>query len=138
KGGPDGGDGGVGGSVILEATPRRNTLVDYRYRRFQYAHDGQPGGKSQMTGAGAPPLMVPVPIGTLIYDNETDELLADLDTDGAQWILPGGRGGLGNRHFKTSTNQAPRKTRPGDDGVERVLRLELKVIADVGLLGYPN
>ncbi|MCA9571831.1 MAG: GTPase ObgE [Myxococcales bacterium] len=138
KGGPDGGDGGRGGAVILEATPRRNTLVDYRYRRFQHAEDGRPGGKRQMNGAQGSDLRVPVPVGTLVYDDETEELIADLDTPGAQWSLPGGRGGLGNRHYRTSTNQAPRKAQPGEPGLERTVRLELKLIADVGLLGYPN
>lgn len=138
RGGPDGGDGGDGGAVIFEATPRRNTLVDYHRKRHHRADAGVPGGKRQMYGANGSDLLCPVPVGTIIHDADTDERLADLDVPGARWVLPGGRGGLGNMHFKTSTNRAPRKSTPGQPGEERTLRLELKLLADVGLLGFPN
>lgn len=137
-GGPDGGDGGNGGAVIFRATADRNTLVDYRRRRHWYAEDGEIGGKKQMAGARGADRICLVPVGTLLYDDETGDLLADLDHDGAEWIVRGGRGGLGNQHFKTSTNQAPRKNTPGEAGTEITVRMELKLLADVGLLGFPN
>lgn len=138
RGGPDGGDGGRGGHVIFRATARRNTLVDYQRRRHQRAEDGRPGGKKQMTGRGGQDLECPVPRGTLIHDAETGELLADLTREGDTWVLEGGRGGLGNLHFKSSTNRTPRFAQPGEPGQERRLRLELKLLADIGLLGFPN
>jgi GTP-binding protein len=138
RGGPDGGDGGDGGALIIVSSPRRNTLVDYHRRPHQRAGDGVKGGKRQMNGARGQDLVLPVPVGTLIYDAETDELLADLATEGERWEIPGGKGGLGNIHFKSSTNRTPRQTRPPEPGTEMALRLELKLIADVGLLGFPN
>jgi GTP-binding protein len=138
RGGPDGGDGGDGGSVILEATSRRNTLIDYRRFRHHRAGDGEKGGYQQMTGARGADTVLPVPLGTLVFDEETGEFLADLATEGETWVLAGGSGGLGNVHFKSSTNRTPRKTQPGWPATERTLRLELKLLADVGLLGFPN
>lgn len=138
RGGPDGGDGGKGGSVVFEATRRRNTLIDYRRYRHQRADDGVPGGKRRMNGARGRDKFCPVPIGTIIYDAETGEQLADLDEPGAQWILPGGDGGLGNVHYKSSTNRTPRFAKKGFPGREIKLRLELKLLANLGLLGFPN
>jgi GTP-binding protein len=137
-GGPNGGDGGHGGAVVFQATASRNTLVDYHRRRHWFAEDGEPGGRNQMSGAGGADRRCLVPLGTLLFDDATGDLLADLDHEGAAWTLPGGRGGLGNQHFATPTNQAPRKAQPGEPGVEMVVRLELKLLADVGLLGFPN
>jgi len=138
RGGPDGGDGGDGGSVIFEATDRRNTLVDYWRKRHWKAPHGDRGGKRQMYGANADDLVCEVPIGTILYDEETGERIADLDEAGARWVLPGGKGGLGNMHFASSTNRTPRQSTPGTPGVEMRLRMELKLLADVGLLGFPN
>ncbi len=138
RGGPDGGDGGRGGHVIFEATRRRNTLIDYRRYRHQRAEPGVPGGKQRMYGAAGKDLVCKVPIGTVIYDDETGEFLADLDHAGATWVIPGGDGGLGNVHFKSSTNRTPRKATPGFPGRDMTLRLELKLLADVGMLGFPN
>jgi GTP-binding protein len=138
RGGPDGGDGGRGGSVIFEATRDRNTLVDYRWRRIQRANDGDRGGRNKMYGAAAKDLLLPVPVGTLIYDAKTGELEADLAEPGARMVIPGGRGGRGNFWFRTSTRQTPTFAEPGEPGIERELRLELKLIADVGLVGFPN
>lgn len=138
RGGPDGGDGGTGGSVVFVADGHRNTLIDYRRKRHWRAEDGEPGGKKQMYGAKGADCVCTVPIGTLIFDAESGELLADLDVQGATWELAGGRGGLGNMHFRSSTNRTPRQHLPSGPGVEKVLRLELKLLADVGLLGFPN
>lgn len=138
RGGPDGGDGGNGGAIILEATSRRNTLIDYRRFRHHRADDGERGAGQQMTGAAGADKVLQVPVGTLIFDEETGEFLADLAAEGERWVLPGGSGGLGNVHFKSSTNRTPRKTLPGWPAEERTLRLELKLLADVGLLGFPN
>lgn len=137
-GGPDGGDGGRGGALIFEATTHRNTLIDYRRYRHQRAGDGVRGGRRQMNGAAGKPKHCPVPVGTAIYNADTGELLADLAQEGARWELPGGDGGLGNVHFKSSTNRTPRKATPGWPGAELRLRLELKLLADLGLLGFPN
>ncbi|MGC6493284.1 MAG: Obg family GTPase CgtA [Myxococcota bacterium] len=138
RGGPDGGDGGRGGAVIFEATSRRNTLVDYQRKRHHRAADGVPGGGQRMTGARGRDCVCPVPIGTVIYDCEDDRLLADLDEEGMTWRIEGGEGGLGNWHFKSSTNRTPRHAQPGLPGAELRLRLELKLLADVGLVGFPN
>jgi GTP-binding protein len=138
RGGPDGGDGGAGGAIVLEAMARRNTLIDYRRARHHRAQDGVSGGKRQMTGARGQDLVLGVPVGTVVYDDETQEQLSDLDQEGARWVLPGGEGGLGNMHFKTSSNRTPRQTTPGGESVELRVRLELKLLADVGLLGFPN
>ncbi len=139
KGGPDGGDGGEGGSVILEARQGLDTLLDFAGRHHWEAESGQPGGGSQRHGRSGADLIVPLPPGTLVYDEQTGELLADMDEPGRRIVIArGGRGGWGNEHFKSATNQTPRKTTPGEVGEERHLRLELKLIADVGLIGKPN
>lgn len=139
KGGPNGGDGGDGGSVYLEAAANLNTLVDYRYtRRFQ-AQRGQNGGSTDCTGAKGEDLILPVPIGTTVIDASTQEIIGDLTKEGQRlMVAQGGWHGLGNTRFKSSTNRAPRQTTPGKPGEARDLKLELKVIADVGLLGLPN
>ena len=138
-GGPDGGDGGAGGHVYVEADTNLNTLVDYRYERSFKARNGEPGKGRQMTGKSAEDVVLKVPVGTTVVDVDTDEVLADLTAvDHKVMIARGGRGGLGNVHFKSSVNQAPRKTTNGTPGETRCLRLELKVLADVGLLGMPN
>ncbi len=138
-GGPDGGDGGTGGSIHLVAQKGLNTLADFRYKRSFKAQNGEPGGSADCSGRGGEDLEVVVPVGTVIYDTETDETLGDLTHDGERILVArGGRGGLGNQHFKSSTNRAPRRATPGYPGEQRELRLELKLIADVGLLGLPN
>ena len=138
-GGPDGGDGGRGGSIIAIADRNINTLIDYRYARLHRARNGENGRGSDQYGAGAPDIVLRMPVGTVIHDADTDEQLFDLDRHGAQVTLAaGGNGGLGNLHFKSSTNRAPRQFTPGREGEQRRLRLELKVLADVGLLGMPN
>lgn len=139
KGGPNGGDGGDGGSVYLEADENLNTLVDYRYtRRFQ-AQNGQKGGSTDCTGAKGEDLILPVPVGTTVIDAATQEIMGDLTKAGERLLVAqGGWHGLGNTRFKSSTNRAPRQTTPGKPGDARDLKLELKVLADVGLLGLPN
>ncbi len=139
KGGPNGGDGGDGGSVYLEADENLNTLVDYRYtRRFQ-AQNGQKGGSTDCTGAKGEDLILPVPVGTTVIDAATQEVMGDLTKAGQRLLVAqGGWHGLGNTRFKSSTNRAPRQTTPGKPGDARDLKLELKVLADVGLLGLPN
>lgn len=138
-GGPDGGDGGDGGSVILKGQEGLNTLADFRNTRTFEAKRGENGSSRDMTGRGAPDLVVPVPIGTLVYDADTEELLGDVVRDGEELkVAQGGFHGLGNARFKSSVNRAPRQTTPGSPGERRTLKLELKVIADVGLLGLPN
>ncbi len=139
KGGPDGGDGGDGGSVYLRASDALNTLVDYRYTRHYRAKRGEGGRGSNCAGAKSDDVYLDVPVGTTVIDVNTDEVLGDLDSAGMTlMVAKGGRGGLGNARFKTSTNRAPRKTTPGGEGEKRELRLELKLLADVGLLGFPN
>ncbi len=139
RGGPDGGDGGRGGSIIAVADRNINTLIDYRYARLHRAKNGQNGSGSDRYGAGAPDIILRVPVGTTIHDVDTGEQLFDLDQHGQKATLAaGGAGGLGNLHFKSSTNRAPRQFTPGGEGEQRRLRLELKVLADVGLLGMPN
>jgi GTP-binding protein len=139
KGGPDGGDGGRGGSIILQADPGLTTLLDQRYTRSYKARNGQPGMGSDRYGAAAADVTVRIPVGTLVFDAESQELLADLDHQGAQVVVArGGQGGKGNIHFKSPTHQAPRKAEPGQDGEHRRLRLELKLLADVGVVGFPN
>jgi GTP-binding protein len=138
-GGPDGGDGGLGGSVWLRAQEGINTLVDYRIRRTFRAQNGQPGGGQDCTGRGGEDLFVPVPVGTVIFDDETSELLGDLSTAGQTLLVAkGGKGGWGNQRFKSSTNRTPRQSGPGLPGEARMLRAELRLLADVGLLGLPN
>ena len=138
-GGPSGGDGGRGGDVTFEAQTRLSTLLDLRYRREIVAQDGEHGrGKDQYGKAGADTL-VAVPVGTQIFDAETDELLADLDRDGARFVAAkGGVGGRGNMHFATPWMRAPRHAEPGGERVVRALRLEMKLLADVGVVGFPN
>jgi GTP-binding protein len=139
RGGPDGGDGGEGGDVVLLADAALNTLVDFRYQPLYRAAAGQRGAGSNMTGARGDDLVVRVPAGTTVVDEETLETLGDLAAEGARLVVArGGRRGLGNTRFKSSTNRAPRKTTPGGVGERRRLRLQLKVLADVGLLGMPN
>jgi GTP-binding protein len=138
-GGPDGGDGGLGGSVWLRAQEGINTLVDYRIRRTFRAQNGQPGGGQDCTGRGGEDLFVPVPVGTVIFDDETGELLGDLSSAGQTLLVAkGGKGGWGNQRFKSSINRTPRQSGPGLPGESRMLRAELRLLADVGLLGLPN
>ena len=139
KGGPDGGDGGNGGSVFLVADASLNTLADFRVARKFKAESGQGGAGRNMTGKSGEDLEIKVPQGTVVHDVDTGELICDLTEDGQrQMVAEGGRGGLGNTRFKSSTNRAPRKTTNGTPGESRHLKLELKVLADVGLLGMPN
>ncbi|AHE66530.1 Obg family GTPase CgtA [Legionella oakridgensis] len=139
RGGPDGGDGGDGGSVYLQATPDLNTLVDFRYQRHFKAENGQPGMGSNCTGKKGNDLIINVPVGTLVYDVETGELIGDIrHTDERLLVAQGGFHGLGNARYKSSINRAPRQTSPGTPGEARQLHLELRVLADVGLLGLPN
>jgi GTP-binding protein len=139
KGGPDGGDGGDGGSVIIRADDALNTLVDYRFQRNYRAESGQAGRGRNCTGKSGEDLELSVPVGTTILDEDTGEVLGDLSVDGEQLVVAqGGFHGLGNTRFKSSTNRAPRQTTPGTEGEQRALKLELKVLADVGLLGLPN
>lgn len=139
KGGPDGGDGGAGGSVYLEADNNLNTLVDYRYEKHHRAKRGQNGASRNCTGAGGDDIVRRVPVGTTIIDIDTEEVLGDLVANKQRLkVVQGGRGGMGNTRFKSSTNRAPRQTTKGIPGEHRHLRLELKVLADVGLLGFPN
>ena len=139
RGGPDGGDGGKGGSVIAIADENINTLVEFRFVKKYMAKNGEKGHGADRYGRGADDIVLHMPVGTLIRDVDTDEVVADLTTHGQEVILAkGGKGGLGNIHFKSSTNRAPRKCTPGEEGINRLLHLELKVLADVGLLGMPN
>lgn len=139
KGGPDGGDGGRGGSIYLVGSSSLNTLVDFRYSRSYRAKNGEKGRGANCTGAGADDLYIRVPVGTLVRDTGTGELIGDIVSDGYQLLVAkGGQGGLGNTHFKSSINRAPTKTIPGRPGDQRGLLLELRLLADVGLLGLPN
>ena len=139
KGGPDGGDGGHGGSVYLVADENLNTLIDYRFQPRYRAENGRPGAGRNMTGAGGSDLYLKVPVGTTVYNDETNTLLGEVIGHGDELLLAaGGRGGLGNTRFKSSTNRAPRKTTPGTPGDALKLRLELRLLADVGLVGLPN
>jgi len=138
-GGPDGGDGGRGGSVYFEATHNLNTLIDYRYRQQFKAGCGEPGHRQKMHGAAGEDIVLKVPCGTIIRDAETNEVIADLVEDEQRvMVARGGRSGLGNTHFVTSTNQAPKEAQKGEPGEEHWVTLELQLIADVGLVGYPN
>jgi GTP-binding protein len=139
KGGPSGGDGGRGGSIWAVADLNVNTLIDYRYARLHRARNGDGGGGSDRYGRGADDIVLRMPVGTQVFDDDSGELLFDLTKHGERVLLAkGGDGGLGNLHFKSSTNRAPRQSTPGTPGEARKLRLELKVLADVGLLGMPN
>ena len=138
-GGPDGGDGGRGGYVWAEAVDGLNTLIDFRYQQHFFADNGRPGAGRQRTGADGKDIVLKVPVGTEILDEDEETVLADLTELGERVLLAkGGNGGWGNLHFKSSTNQAPRRSNPGQEGVERTIWLRLKLIADVGLLGLPN
>ena len=138
-GGPDGGDGGTGGSVIVEAIDNLNTLIDFRYQQHFFADNGQPGMGRQRTGKDGGDILLRVPVGTEILEEDQETLIVDLTEEGQTFELAkGGNGGWGNLHFKSSTNQAPRRSNPGQEGVERTIWLRLKLIADVGLLGLPN
>ncbi|AOY45111.1 GTP-binding protein [Psychrobacter pacificensis] len=139
RGGPDGGDGGKGGDVYVIAEDNTNTLVDYRYTRRYDAKRGENGQSKNCSGKGSEDIYLPVPVGTTVVDTETDEVLGDLIEIGQTLLVAkGGDGGLGNTHFKSSTNQAPRKATSGFEGELKVLKFELKVVADVGLIGLPN
>ncbi|WP_428516095.1 GTPase ObgE [Roseovarius sp.] len=138
-GGPDGGDGGGGGSVWAEAVEGLNTLIDFRYQQHFFADNGKPGMGKQRTGADGDDILLRVPVGTEILDEDQETVIADLTEVGERVCLAkGGNGGWGNLRFKTSTNQAPRRSNPGQEGVERTIWLRLKLIADVGLVGLPN
>jgi GTPase len=138
RGGPDGGDGGSGGSIWAVADRNINTLIDYRYARIHRARAGENGRGADQYGRGADDIVLRMPVGTVI-STDTGERLADLATDGARYLMAkGGKGGLGNLHFKSSTNRAPKQFTKGEEGVQRKIKLELRVLADVGLLGMPN
>jgi GTP-binding protein len=139
KGGPDGGDGGRGGDIVALADPHLTTLLDFRYKRRYRAENGQPGEGSLKSGRSGENTVLRLPVGTIITNMQTGQRLVDLDQAGAEVILAhGGKGGKGNNHFKSSTNQAPRKATPGRDGEAFRISLELKLLADVGLVGLPN
>jgi GTP-binding protein len=139
RGGPDGGDGGKGAAVIFVAENELNTLLDFRYKKEYHAEAGRHGMGKKMHGRDGRDLVVPVPPGTLVKDVDTGEVIADLDRAGSEVVIVrGGRGGLGNWHFRTATRQVPRFAQPGEEGEERSLILELKLLADVGLIGLPN
>ena len=138
-GGPDGGDGGRGGSIVLQGDSQYWTLIHLKYQRHQFAEDGGNGSGARSTGKDAKDIVIPVPLGTVARNAETGELVGEVTADGERLVLlKGGRGGLGNWHFKTATNQAPRYAQPGEEGAEGAFILELKVLADVGLVGFPN
>jgi GTP-binding protein len=139
RGGPDGGDGGRGGDVIFSVNPKKNTLFDFRHRSQYIADDGRPGGPNNMTGKSAKDLVVDVPPGTLVYDADSGNLLGDLvEPDQTLVVAKGGRGGRGNQHYATSRNQVPRMAERGEPEESKKLRLELKLIADIGIVGVPN
>lgn len=139
KGGPDGGDGGRGGHIILRGSSQHWTLIHLKYRKHIHADDGEGGSGALCTGADGKDIILDVPLGTVARDTETDEIICEVVEEGQMEILlPGGRGGLGNNHFKTSTNQAPQYAQPGEPGIEGWYVLELKILADVGLVGFPN
>lgn len=139
KGGPDGGDGGKGGDVILQGNQQLNTILDLRYRKYIKAQNGENGAKSRKTGADGKPEILEVPPGTVAYDAETKERIGEITEDKEQLVIAhGGKGGLGNWHFKSATNQTPQYAQEGKQGEERIVELELKLIAHVGLVGFPN
>ena len=138
-GGPDGGDGGRGGDVIVESVDGLNTLIDFRYQQHFFAKNGGSGMGQQHTGASGEDIILRVPAGTEVLDEDRETVLADLSTVGERFVIAkGGNGGFGNLHFKTSVNQAPRRANPGQQGIEKTIWLRLKLIADAGLLGLPN
>jgi len=139
KGGPDGGDGGRGGHIILRGNNQMWTLLHLKYRRHIFAGNGVPGSKQQSTGADGKDVVVEVPLGTITRNEKTGEMLFEITNHGEEKVLvKGGRGGLGNTHFKSATNQVPRFAQPGEQGIEDTFILELKILADVGLVGFPN
>ena len=139
RGGPDGGDGGKGGDVILKSTSRRRTLYPFQFKRQFKAQDGAHGQGKQKTGRNGSDLILEIPPGTLVKDADTDEILKDFTAAGESYsVVNGGKGGLGNARFKTSTNRTPRYSQPGEPGQSRELKLELKLLADVGIIGLPN
>lgn len=139
KGGPDGGDGGKGGDIILLGNSQMWTLLHLRYTRHLRAGNGESGSRQKSTGSAGKDIVIEVPLGTVAKDPETDAVMAEITEDGQRIVLlPGGRGGLGNDHFKTSTNQAPQYAQPGEEGIEQSVVFELKILADVGLVGFPN
>jgi len=139
KGGPDGGDGGRGGHIILKGNAQLWTLLHLKYQKHIFATSGEAGASAQKTGANGQDVIIEVPLGTIVKDGETEEFIFEITEDGEQKILlEGGRGGLGNVHFKSATNQTPRYAQPGEDGIEGWHILELKILADVGLVGFPN
>ncbi len=139
RGGPDGGDGGAGGCVYLKAEPNQRTLLEYHYQRIFKADDGRPGSKRMRYGAKGKDVVIPVPPGTIVYDTDTNECIIDLKEKSQLFMVaPGGRGGKGNAFFATATRQAPKFAQPGEPGIYRKLTLELKLLADIGLVGLPN
>ncbi len=139
KGGPDGGDGGKGGDVIIRADKQLGTLIDLKYQQHYYAEKGKQGRGKQQSGSDGEDTVIRVPVGTIVNDAETRTLIVDMDTDDREYVIArGGRGGKGNAFFKSATHQAPRFAQPGEDGEEQWLFLELKLLADVGLVGFPN
>lgn len=139
KGGPDGGDGGKGGSIILKGNVQLNTILDLRYKKFIKAKPGVDGSKNKRTGADGPDVILEVPLGTVAFDADSRERIGEITEDEQKLVIAeGGQGGLGNWHFRSSTNQTPQFAQPGKLGEERTVELELKLIADVGLVGFPN
>ncbi len=139
KGGPDGGDGGKGGDIVLLGSTHKSTLYDFQFRKHFRAGNGAPGGNAQKTGADGKDLELPVPLGTVVLGAEPGRMLGEVTKDGERFVIDsGGRGGLGNLHFKSSTNQAPRKATPGETREGRWIRLEMRLLADVGIVGLPN
>ena len=138
KGGPDGGDGGRGGHVILKGNKNLWTLISFKFKRHFKAEHGESGGKNRSTGAFGKDLIIPVPLGTVVYDSTNNQKIIEIDNEQDHIIVEGGKGGRGNWHFRSSTNQTPRYSQPGIKGVEKNITLELKVLADVGLVGFPN
>ena len=139
KGGPDGGDGGRGGHIFIKGNRNLWTLLHLRYRKHIFAGHGNPGGSALKTGADGEDIIIEVPLGTVVRDAETEEIVAEITEHNEQKIMVrGGKGGLGNTNFKSSTNQTPRYAQPGEEGVEGYYQLELKILADVGLVGFPN
>jgi GTPase len=139
RGGPDGGDGGNGGDVVLKAAANKNSLLDHIYKQHYRAKNGQHGRGKNQHGKSAPSLIIPVPIGTVVKYDETDEVIGDLILDGQEMVVAkGGRGGRGNSHFKTSVNRAPKYAEQGEEREEKTIKLELKLLADISVIGFPN
>jgi GTPase len=139
RGGPNGGDGGNGGDVVLKAAANKNSLLDHRYEQHYRAKNGQHGRGKNQHGKSAPSLIIPVPIGTVVKYDETDEVIGDLILDGQEMVVAkGGRGGRGNSHFKTSVNRAPKYAEQGEEREEKTIKLELKLLADISVIGFPN